>query len=69
MATYKEIQSWVKVNYGWVAKTCWIADCKEQKGLPVKRAANRQTAARMVPCPDNKRDAIFEAFKHFSMIE
>lgn len=68
MATYSQIQDWVKQRYGRVPKTCWIAHCKELAGLPVRRAPNRQTGDRMVPC-ENKgmREAIFAAFRHFGM--
>jgi hypothetical protein len=68
MATYKQITCWIKSNYGWTSKTCWIAHCKELVGLPVVRAPNRRGVERVVPCPTEKRDAIFAAFKHFQMI-
>lgn len=29
MATYKQIQEYLKYNYGFVPKTCWIAHMKE----------------------------------------
>jgi len=69
MATYKEIQSYIKEKHGWTAKTCWIAHCKEQANLPVRRAPNRQTDTRMVPCPIAKQEAIFTAFRHFDMLK
>jgi len=68
MATYKQIQSWVRQRYGFLPETCWIADCKEKNGLEVRRAPNRAGAGRMVPCPDDKREAIEEAFRYFGMI-
>ncbi len=68
LATYSEIQDWVKQNDGWKPKTCWIAHCKELKGLPVKKAANRKGNKLLVPCPENKRIAIEAAFRHFGMI-
>lgn len=69
MATYKEIADYVKKTAGWtVHKPCWIAHCKELNGLPVERAHNRQGAARMVPCPPEKRPAIEAAFCHFGMM-
>ena len=68
MATYAKIQDWVKKEYGWQPKTCWIAHCKELKGLKPKRAPNRLGSAREVPCPENKREPIFSAFQHFDMI-
>ena len=33
MATYKQIQTWVKQNHGFVPQTCWIADVKSKSGL------------------------------------
>lgn len=41
MATYKEIQGYVKETYGFLPKTCWIAHMKELCGIPVKNAPNR----------------------------
>jgi hypothetical protein len=29
MATYKQIQEYVKAEYGYQPKSCWIADVKE----------------------------------------
>ncbi len=68
MATYKEIQAWVKARYGWLPRTCWIAHRKEMNGLPRRNAHNRQGLARLVPCPADKRDAIFTAFQQFGML-
>jgi hypothetical protein len=68
MPTYKEIQSWVKQNYGFVPKTCWIAEMKEKEGLPVRKAPNRKDTERVYPCPAGKEDAIRAAFHHLGMI-
>lgn len=69
MATYKEIRGWVKNKYGYQPRTCWIADVKEQCGLRVRRAWNRKSNKRMVPCPKQKVKDIKVAFRHFGMIE
>ncbi len=69
MATYKKIQTWVKKEYGFVPKTCWIADVKEKAGLPVRKAPNRQDGERVYPCPAEKEEAIRAAFRHFGMVE
>lgn len=61
MATYRQIQAWVKQRHGWIPKTCWIAHCKELFGLPVQLAPNRAGDIRAVPCPPHKQGAIFEA--------
>jgi hypothetical protein len=66
--TYKNIQKWVKDNYGFIPKTCWIAHCKEMCNLPVAKAPNRQNTARMVPCQKEKQEAIKSAFKHYGLI-
>ncbi len=68
MATYMQIQGWVKRHYMFVPKTAWIAHVKELNGLPVERAWNRQGPRRAKPCPENKRPAIEEAFRHFGML-
>lgn len=33
MATYREIQEFIKNNYGYSVNTCWIAHAKEICGL------------------------------------
>ena len=68
MATYQQIQDWVKVKHGVVPKTCWIAHCKELAGLPVRAAPNRKGKQREVPCPRVMREPIMGAFRHFGMI-
>lgn len=69
MATYKEIQEYIKVTYGSTIKTCWIAHMKELCGLKRKDAINRKdTNKRVYPCPEDKQEFIREAFKHFDML-
>jgi len=68
MATYKQIQAWVKQQYGFVPKTCWIADVKAQCGLSVRQAPNRQGAERVAPCPPERVEPIRAALRHFGMI-
>ena len=68
MATYREIQEWVKRRYDFVPKTCWIAHMKEECGLPVRAAYNRQGNKRLNPCPKEKKNAIKAAFRHFEMM-
>lgn len=70
MATYREIQEYVRDKYGHCVKTCWIAHVKELNGLPLRAAHNRKSAdSREVPCPDEKRPEIEDAMRHFGMIE
>jgi hypothetical protein len=69
MATYKEIQDYVKKHSGYSVKSCWIAHMKELLGLPVKKAPNRiSDDSRTNPCPEDKRACIKDAFSHFGMI-
>jgi hypothetical protein len=68
MATYKQIQTWVKQNYGFVPETCWIADVKSQAGLPMQIAPNRKGVERVKPCPPEKMESIRAALRHFGMI-
>jgi hypothetical protein len=68
MATYLEIQNWVKSHHGFVPKTCWIAHCKDMCGLDPRRSPNRYGEARTNPCPLDKTSAIIEAFRHFEMM-
>lgn len=69
MATYKEIQEYVKMNFGYIPKTCWIAHAKEICGLSPKIANNRNDInKRVFPCPAEKQSEIKKAFKHFGMI-
>ena len=70
MATYKQIQNWVKKEYGFVPKTCWIADVKHKSGLPMRKAPNRQGVERLYPCPSGKvEQQIRAAFVHFGILE
>lgn len=69
MATYKQIQIWVKEKYHFIVKTCWIADIKNQCGLPMRVAPNRIGKDRINPCPTNKKEPIISALLHFGMIK
>jgi len=69
MATYREIQEYIKNKHSISIKTCWIADMKEHHGLNKRVAPNRiSTDSKTNPCPDNKKEMISDAFKHFEMI-
>lgn len=69
MATYKDIQAWVKQHYGFVPKTCWIAHVKSLSGLPMRKAPNRLGASRVAPCPYDKMPPIRAALVHFKMLK
>lgn len=69
MATYKEIQSFVKNKYGFSVKTCWIAHVKEIKGLKPRVAPNRESLKkRKYPCPKDKVAAIEDAFRNLGLL-
>jgi len=69
VATYAQIQEYVKKVDGFTPKTCWIADIKNDYGLTKHVAPNRVSLSeRKYSCPADKRDAIVSAFKHFNMI-
>jgi hypothetical protein len=69
MATYKAIADRVKLQAGFVPKTCWIADIKSQYDLITRQAPNRfNPNSREHPCPPDKRSAIESAMRFFQMI-
>ena len=68
MATYKEIQDYVKAKHGFVPKTCWIADIKNQHGIPMRKAPNRQGEQRVHPCPSEKRSVITQSLRELGVI-
>jgi hypothetical protein len=69
MATYKEIQKYIKSNNTIYVKSCWIAHMKEICGLNPKKAPNRKSKSRRSqPCPPSKMALIKDAFKHYKMI-
>lgn len=68
MATYNQIATWVKERYGISIKSCWIADRKFSHGLTAGRPDRFKGASRKYPCPENKRQIVDSALKHFGMI-
>lgn len=69
MATYREIEEYIKKQHGFTVKPCWIAHMKEICGLPVKKSHNREKPdVRKHECPENKQEVIREAFEYFKML-
>jgi hypothetical protein len=68
LATYQEIQQWVREHHGFVPETSWIDHCKEIHGLPLDGAPNRQVEEEFESCPPEKVPAITQAFRHFGML-
>ncbi len=63
------MRQYVKVNFGYTPKACWIAHSKEIYGLSPKAADNgKDLNKREHPCPKGKQDDIKKAFQHFGMI-
>jgi mRNA-degrading endonuclease RelE of RelBE toxin-antitoxin system len=67
MATYKQIQDYVRKHHGYTPETCWIAHVKELVGLLVRTAHNRQESTRRKPCPPEKQEHIKKALEYFGM--
>jgi hypothetical protein len=68
MATYKEIQDYIKNKHHISVKTCWIAHVKEMKGLNVRKAHNRKSNnVRKYPCPPSKISLIENAMRKLKM--
>jgi len=69
MATYKEIQEDVRDRHGLAVKTCWIAHVKEQNGLDMGIARNRQSpGARVYPCPVAVKAMIEDLMRRLGML-
>lgn len=70
MATYKQIQEYIKHKYGKSVKTCHIAHMKHEYGFVMRKAPNRISVdSRVYECPDNFKPLITDAMRHFKMIE
>jgi hypothetical protein len=70
VATYKQVQAYMREHNGFVPQTCWIAHVMSDFGLTTRAAANRiNPAARAKPCPPAKRQPIIDALRHFEMIQ
>lgn len=68
MATYWDIQTDIRTRHGRVVKSCWIAHVKDLNGLNPRVAANRQSAQRKFPCPDDVRPLIEDSMRRFGML-
>ncbi len=69
MATYRQIQLYIKQKYNVTIKTCWIADMKEKNGIKLRIAPNRISLEKKVyPCPNEFEPLIKDAFTYFNMV-
>jgi len=65
----KQGQAYIKENFGYIPKICWIAHMKEICGLNPQVAANRRSnAVKMYLCPPEKQEDLQQAFVHFNWI-
>lgn len=70
MATYREIQTYVRQQSQFVPQTCWIAHVMADEGITTRVAGNRiDPSARAKPCPPNRRPAILAALRYFKMVK
>ncbi len=68
-ATYKEIQEYVLEKFGLKVHSCYIAEIKAKAGLDKRENYNVGSGkTKSKPCPQEKADAIMDAFKHFNLI-
>ena len=68
-ATYAEIKAWIKKQNNVSVSNLYIAQCKDECGFEKRENFNTGAEGHRVPqCPEEKREMIMEAFKHFRMI-
>ena len=69
MATYREIQNYVREEFNVSVKTCWIAHVKELNGLSLRKAPNRISRnTRVYPCPTDKQLIIEKAMVELGIL-
>jgi 23S rRNA (uracil1939-C5)-methyltransferase len=69
-ATYEEIKSYVQEKHSLKVTNIYITQFKRECGIVERENYNlRKTKGDRVPkCLEDKREAIFDEFKHFKMI-
>lgn len=68
-ATYKEIQEYVLEKFGLKVHSYYIAEIKAKAGLNKRENYNVVSGkTKSKPCPQEKADAIMDAFRHFNLI-
>lgn len=69
MATYREIQEYVRTTRQFVPKTCWIAHILSEHNLTKRQSPNRIDATqRSHPCPASKRAVLEEAMREIGAL-
>lgn len=68
--TYKQIQNYVLEKFGFKVSTLYISQLKRKCGLYVREHYNisKNRNQKVLQCPIEKEEAIFDALKHFKMI-
>ncbi|CAI3292735.1 RNA methyltransferase [Enterococcus cecorum] len=67
--TYGNIKKWIKEKYGFNVTNLYIGQIKDKVGMEKRKNYNIGSGEGRVPtCPQEKENAIMEAFKHFGLI-
>ncbi len=67
--TYGNIKKWIKEKYGFNVTNLYIGQIKDKLGFDKRKNYNIGSGEGRVPtCPQEKEEAIIEAFKHFNLI-
>jgi len=66
MATYKEIQEWIKTNYGFIPQAHLIVEAKRVCGIAGNVAPNRKEP--ISTFSEDKLEPFKKAFEHFNML-
>lgn len=68
-ATYSEIKKYVLDKYGLKVSSLNIGQIKDKVGIKERKNYNEGSEGHRIPnCPEEKANAILDAFKHFGMI-
>ena len=70
-ATYEQIKEWILDKYGFNVSNLYIGQAKEKFGLDKRKNYNisKKENQKVLKCPEEKMEAIKEAFIHFKMID
>jgi hypothetical protein len=66
--TYRDVRAYVYAHHGFSPRSGWIAHVKELNRLTLRPTHNRHGAARVDPCPPERRGAIEDALRHFGTL-
>lgn len=67
--TYGNIKKWIKEKYSFNVTNLYIGQIKDKVGMEKRKNYNIGSGEGRVPtCPQEKEEAIIEAFKHFNLI-